>query len=96
VGLRSGSYPGIAEQTFDLQSSVAGAPVLLKYRGRHTPAAGQLDAIGGSPCTDRFEVDGRAGASARRALPAHLARLADVAVESTTQLCALDSLMSMA
>jgi hypothetical protein len=39
------------------RASVAGAPVLLEYRARHTPAAGKLDAVGGSPGTDRFEVD---------------------------------------
>jgi hypothetical protein len=64
------------------RASVAGAPVLLQYRGRQPAAAGELDAVGGSPGTDRFEVDGAAGLPARRALPAHLACLADVAVES--------------
>jgi hypothetical protein len=42
------------------EALVAGAPVLLEYRGRHMPAAGELDAVGGSPGTDRFEVDRRA------------------------------------
>jgi hypothetical protein len=65
------------------RASVAGAPVLLQYRGRQPAGAGELDAVGGSPGTDRFEVDGTAGLPARRALPAHLACLADVAVEST-------------
>jgi hypothetical protein len=47
-------------------ASVAGAPVLLEYRGWQPPAAGDLDAIGGRPGTDRFEVDSRAGLPVRR------------------------------